>query len=52
MAPVDRQHNNLQGFATIGTRPRHAETNLSGWAIDIVKKLRSARSFGFTGVYG
>lgn len=51
MAPVDRQHNNLQGFATVGIRLRHTETNISGWAVDTVKEVGSARTFCFTGVY-
>ena len=51
MKPVDHQHNNYHGYATIGMRPRHTETNINGWAIDTVKELRFARSFCFTGVY-
>ena len=51
MTPVDGQHSNVQGFATIGIRARHTETNISGWTIDTIKKARSARSFCFTGVY-
>lgn len=48
---VDRQHNNYQGYATIGIRPRHTETNTSGWAIETVKEVRFAGNFCFTGVY-
>ena len=51
MTPVDRQHNNVQGYVTIGIRPRHTETNISGWTIDTIKKVRFARSFCFPGVY-
>ncbi len=50
MTPVDRQHN-VQRYATIRIRPRHAETNISGWTIDTIKKVRFARSFCFPGVY-
>ena len=45
MTPVDCQHNNVQGYATTGLRPRHTETNISGWTIDTIKKVRIARSF-------
>ena len=49
MTPVDLQHNNVHGYATIATRPRHTETDISGWTIDAIKKVRFARSFCFTG---
>ena len=30
ITPVARQYNNVQAYATIGTRPCHTETNISG----------------------
>ena len=49
MTLVARQYNNVQAYATIGTRPCHTETNISGWSINVMKKAGSARTSCFTG---